>query len=78
MEKVKGRGSIETRVFDVLKEIGVVLSSYHWGSLNGKNIKKVMDNATHIFDQVADIFKEGKRPDCIMTDADIDTLCLHL
>ena len=53
------------------------LSFYHGGSLNGKDIKKVTNNATHVFDQAADIFKEGKRPDCIMTDADIDALCLH-
>jgi hypothetical protein len=76
-EKVKGRGSIETRMFDVLKEIGMKLSFYHGGSLNGKDIKKVTNNATHVFNQAADIFKEGKRPDCIMTDADIDALCLH-
>ncbi len=76
-EKVKGWGSIETRMFDVLKEIRVELSSYHGGSLNGKDIKKVTNNATHVSNQAADIFKEGKRPDCIMTDADIDALCLH-
>jgi hypothetical protein len=76
-EKVKGRGSIEIRMFDVPKEIGVELSSYHGGSLNGKDIKKVMNNATHVFDQVAGMFKEGKRLNCIMTDADIDALCLH-
>ncbi len=64
-------------MFDVLKEIGVELSSYYGGSLNGKDIKKVMNNATHVFDQVAYIFEEGKRPDCITTDADIDALCLH-
>jgi hypothetical protein len=29
--------------------------------LNGKDIKKVMNNATHISDQFAAIFKEGKR-----------------
>ncbi len=39
-EKVKGRVNIETRMFDVLKEIGVELSSYHGGSLNGKTFKK--------------------------------------
>ncbi len=37
-EKMKGRGSIETRMFDVLKEIGVELYSYPGGSLNGKDI----------------------------------------
>ncbi len=76
-KKVKGWGSIETRMFDVLNKIRVELSSYHGRSLNGKDIRKVMNNATHVFDQVADIFKEGKRPDCIMTDAEIDALCLH-
>jgi hypothetical protein len=38
--KVKGQQSIETKVFQVLKEIGVELSPYHGGSLNGKDIKK--------------------------------------
>ncbi len=41
LEKVKGRGSIETRMFDVLKEIRVELSSYQGGSLNGKDIKNL-------------------------------------
>jgi hypothetical protein len=36
-----------------------------------------MNNASHIFHQFAVIFKERKRPDCILMDADIDTLCLH-
>ena len=41
----------------MLKEIGVELSSYHGGSLNGKDIKKVMNNASNMFDQFAAIFK---------------------
>jgi hypothetical protein len=57
---VRGQQSIETKVFKVLKEIGVELSSYHGGSLNGKDIKKVMNNAFHIFDQFAAIFKGGE------------------
>ena len=32
--KVKDQQSIETKIFKVLKEIGVELSSYHGGSLN--------------------------------------------
>ncbi len=47
------------------------------GSLNGKDIKKVMNNASHIFDQFAVIFKDGKRPDCILSVTNIDALCLH-
>ena len=46
--KVKDQGSIETKIFSVLKEIGVELSAYHGGSLDGKDIKKVMNNACHI------------------------------
>jgi len=59
-DKVRGQQSIETKVFKVLKEIGVEISSYHGGSLNGKDIKKVMNNASLIFDQFAAIFKGGR------------------
>ena len=52
-EKVKGWGSIETRIFEVLKDIGVELSAYHGGSLNSKDIKRVMNNATHVFEKAA-------------------------
>ncbi len=43
--KLKDQHSIETKIFKVLKEIGVELSSYHGGNLNGKDIRKVMINA---------------------------------
>jgi hypothetical protein len=75
--KVRGQQRTETKVFKVLKEIGVKLSSYHGRSLNGKDIKKVMNNASHIFDQFASIFKEGKRKECLLADADINLMCLH-
>jgi hypothetical protein len=75
--KVRGQQSIETKVFKVLKEIGVELSSYHGGSLNGKDIKKVMNNASHIFDQFAAILKGGEREECLLADSDIDLMCLH-
>ncbi len=58
--KVKDHGSIETKIFSVLKEIGVELSAYHGGSLNGKDIKKVMNIACHIFDRFSTIFKGGE------------------
>ncbi len=53
------------------------LSSYHRGSLNRKDIKKVMNNASHIFDKFAAIFKEGKMKECLLSDADIESMCLH-
>jgi hypothetical protein len=75
--KVRGQHSIETKIFRVLKEIGVKLSSYHGGSLNGKDIKKVMNNATHLFDKFAAIFKRGKREGCLLLDEGINSMCLH-
>lgn len=75
--KVKKPDSIETKMFKVLKEIGVELSAYHGGSLNGKDIKKVMNNASYVFNEFAAIFKEGKRQNCQLTDDNIDSLCLH-
>jgi hypothetical protein len=75
--KVRGQQSIKTKVFKVLKEIGVELSSYHGGCLNGKDIKKVMNNASDIFDQLTAIFKEGKREECLLAGADINLMCLH-
>ena len=75
--KVKDQQSIETKIFKVLKEIGVELSSYHGGSLNGKDIRKVMTNACYIFDSFATIFKAGKRPNCILSDTNIDALCMQ-
>jgi hypothetical protein len=75
--KARQQESIETQMFKVLKEIGVELSSYHGGSLNGKDIKKVMNNATHLFNTFATIFKVGKREGCQLTDTDIDLMCLH-
>jgi hypothetical protein len=77
MSKVKDQQSIETKIFRVLKEIGVELSSYHGGSLNGKDIRKVMTNACYVFDTFAAIFKGGKRPNCLLSDTHIDALCLQ-
>jgi len=74
---VKGQQSIEIKIFKVLKDIGVELSSYHGGSVNDKDIKKVMINASHIFDNHSLIFKERKRDDCLLSDAEIEALCLH-
>ncbi len=75
--KVKDQQSIETKIFKVLKEIGVELSSYHGGSLNGKDIRKVMTNACYIFDTFVTIFKVGKRPNCMLSDANINALCMQ-
>ena len=75
--KVKAPDSIKTKMFKLLKTISVELSSYHGVGLNGKDIKKVMNNATYVFDQLALIFEDRKRSDCLLTNDDIKALCLH-
>jgi hypothetical protein len=79
MQTAKGKKehSIESKIFKMLKDIGVELSSYHGGLLNGKDTKKVMNNATYFFDRLTVILKEGKRDDFLLSDDDIDALCLH-
>ena len=61
----------------MLKKIGVEQSSYHGGSLNGKDIKKVMNNVSYLFDEFSSILKSGKQSNCELSDDDFDTLCRH-
>ncbi len=58
--KVRAQDSIATKMFSILKEIGVELSSYHGGSLNGKDIRKVKTNASYIFDSLAFFLRVGR------------------
>ena len=60
-----------------MKKIGVEQSSYHGGSLNGKDIKNVMNNVSCLFDKFSLIFKSGKQINCELGDDNIDTLCRH-
>ncbi len=59
--------SIESLLYDAMKEKGVEVQSYHGGSLTGKDIRKVMDNATELFDTFASILKKHKKEGCIFT-----------
>ncbi len=61
----------------MLKDIGPELSSYHGGSLNSKDTKKVINNASRVFDCISVVFKEGKRDDCLLPDAEIKSLCFR-
>ncbi len=45
--------------------------------MNGKDIKKLMNNSAHIHNKLAIIMKEGKRPNSILSNANANTLCLH-
>ena len=62
-------------MFTTLREIGVELTRYHGGSLTGKDIKKVMNNATYVFDQWAQILSAGKRHGCKLEQQDIVSKC---
>ena len=65
-------------MFKILKGIGVEQSSYHGGSLNGKDIKKVMDKADYLFDEFSSLLQAGKREGCELDNGCIDALCQHL
>jgi hypothetical protein len=71
----KSPESLNTIIFNILKEKGVEVTSYHSGSLTGEDIKKVMNNATYLFDTFSEILKKGQKVDCQLEDNDIDTLC---
>ena len=75
--KATSPNSLESQVFKILKGIGIEQSCYHGGSLNGKDIKKVMNNATYLFDEFSSLLKAGKREDCEFDDEWIDALCQH-
>ncbi len=45
--------------------------------MNGKDIRKVMTNACYLFDTFATIFKAGKRPNYMLSDANINALCMQ-
>jgi hypothetical protein len=50
---------------------------YHGGLLNGKDIKKLMINATYFFDELAVIIRAGNMPGSILSNAHVEALSLH-
>jgi hypothetical protein len=75
--KAKSATSLETNIFWVLKGIGIEQSSYHRGGLTGNDIKKVMNNATYLFEEFVSILKLGKRDVCELSNDAIDIVCQH-
>ena len=45
--------------------------------MNGKDIKKVMNNVSYLFDEFSSILKSGKRSNCELSNDNIDKLCGH-
>ena len=68
---------IESEIFEILKvQYGIKLQAYHEWTMAGKDIQKVMSNATQIFSVFAAIMKSNKRPDSKFdTEEKIDYLC---
>ena len=65
---------IEPKLFELLRRIGVELTRYHGGSLNGKDIKTVTDNASFVFDEWCEILIKMKRPNSL-EDSEIREKC---
>ena len=74
VRKSSGEG-LESKMFKVLKEVGVELESYHGGSLNGKDIIKVADNCDYIFQRFKNILVQGKKEGCELDDEAIKEKC---
>ena len=75
-EHKKDGDGIEAKLFQVLKiKYGVKIQAYHGGTLTGKDIQKVMENASAIFTEFASILKANKRKDCELCNECIDALC---
>ncbi len=73
--KAESAASLEMKLFKMLKGIGVKQSSYHGGSLNGEDIKKVINNATYLFGEFSLFLKLGKRDNCELSNKNIHGVC---
>ena len=76
-DRRKDGDGIEAEMFSILKkQFNVTIQAYHGGSLTGKDIQIVMENASDIFSKFAVVLKSKKRNDG-MDDTEIDSLCLR-
>ena len=74
--RARAGGGIEDLLFGVLKSIyGVKIQAYHGGSLHGKDIQKVMNNAREVFQMFSGILITHKKSDCAVSDAEIESIC---
>lgn len=75
IRKRSGDG-IESKMLVSLKLFGIeVQAYYHGGSLHGKDVQKLMSNASDIFKSFADTLKKCKKDDCKLRDKEIDDIC---
>ena len=74
-ERKKSDGGLEDLMLRVLRSIGIELTRYHGGSLAGMDVKKLIANASFVFDEFASILKAKKKSDSKLSDEDIDRVC---
>jgi len=68
---------IETKLFTVVKvKYNVVIQPYHGETMHGKEIQKVMENSTAVFEEFGGILKANRRVDYELSDDDI-TNCVR-
>jgi len=74
-KRKKSDTGIESKLFAVMKLVGVELARYHGGKLIGKDVKRVMYHADYVFGEFAKILQQSKKEDCSMSDDDIENMC---
>ena len=70
----KSKDGIEAKFLRVLKTINVELTRYHGGSFTGVDIKKIIANASYVFDEFTTILKANNRTGN-WNDTQIEELC---
>ena len=74
-KRKKSDTGIESKLFAVMKLVGVELARYHGGKLIGKDVKRVMYHADYVFGEFTKILQQSKKEDCSMSDDDIENMC---
>lgn len=67
--------SLYTRIDNILKEFGIIRAEYHGGDLNGVHLKKLMECAGDIMDQVTTYFINSLHYESSKTETSIRETC---
>lgn len=59
----------------VLTLFHITIQAYHGGSLHGKDVQKLMNNAYEIFELFANILTENMKEGCKYTKEEIEQIC---
>ena len=67
--------SMYSAVDAILMKYNIKRSAYHSGQINGVGIKRLMDNAESIMDEIKNLMLSRRQQDCVKTVEDITTFC---